>query len=140
MSDLKVLVKDGFVHPWGSIGADPVHRALVVAATEAPGVRDVRDHLSPWHAPDPMDRPHWQRGRAHTRSAMRRRSGPTLRCSVFSKHHPDFGCGDIHDTIAWSRLLARRTKQFLSASAAATAASRLATAHGAALMRPTLAN
>jgi CBS domain-containing protein len=59
-SDLTVLVEDGIVHLWGSIGADPVHRALVVAAAEVPGVLDVRDHLSPWHAPDPMDRPHWQ--------------------------------------------------------------------------------
>jgi CBS domain-containing protein len=58
-SDLTVLVEEGVVHLWGSI-PEAVHRALVVAITEVPGVRDVRDHLSPWHAPDPMDRPHWQ--------------------------------------------------------------------------------
>jgi CBS domain-containing protein len=58
--DLTVVVEQGVVHLWGSIGADPVHRALLVAAGEVDGVREVRDHLSPWRRPDPMDRPHWQ--------------------------------------------------------------------------------
>lgn len=58
-SDVTVMVEQGVVHLWGSVETDAVHRALVAAVAELPGVAGVRDHLA--HAPhaDPMDRPNW---------------------------------------------------------------------------------
>ena len=42
---LNVVVRDGVVDFWGTITEERERRALVVAAQNIPGVKDVRDHL-----------------------------------------------------------------------------------------------
>jgi CBS domain-containing protein len=58
-ADITIVVENGVVHLWGSVAGEAIHRALVVAVGEVPGVREVRDHLVPAQHPDPMDRPNW---------------------------------------------------------------------------------
>jgi CBS domain-containing protein len=58
-ADLTIVVEAGVVDLWGSVAGEAIHRALVVAVGEVPGVREVRDHLAPVQHPDPMDRPNW---------------------------------------------------------------------------------
>lgn len=48
---LNVIVEDGIVELWGWVESDTEREALVLAATEVPGVKDVKDHfgrVSPW--------------------------------------------------------------------------------------------
>ena len=45
-ADLTIVVEGGVVQLWGSIGDAAVHRALVLAVGEAPGVEGVRDNLA----------------------------------------------------------------------------------------------
>jgi CBS domain-containing protein len=42
---LNVVVRDGVVELWGTITDERVRQALVVAAQNVPGVKDVRDHI-----------------------------------------------------------------------------------------------
>jgi CBS domain-containing protein len=58
-ADVSIVVESGIVHLWGSVAGEAIHRALVVAVGEVPGVREVCDHLSPAQHPDPLDRPNW---------------------------------------------------------------------------------
>jgi CBS domain-containing protein len=58
-ADITIVVESGVVQLWGSVAGEAIHRALVLAVGEVPGVREVRDHLSPAQHPDPMDRPNW---------------------------------------------------------------------------------
>jgi len=58
-ADLTIVVEGGVVHLWGNVVSDNMHRALVLAVGEVPGVREVRDHLAPPPHPDPLDRPNW---------------------------------------------------------------------------------
>lgn len=48
---LNVIVEDGVVELWGWIETEPEREALMLAAREVAGVKDVRDHfgkISPW--------------------------------------------------------------------------------------------
>lgn len=48
---LNVIVDDGVVELWGWVESDAEREALVLAATEVPGVKEVKDHfgrVSPW--------------------------------------------------------------------------------------------
>ncbi len=54
-----VIVEDGVVHLWGTVESDAERQARVVAAEATAGVRRVEDHMDPWIAPDPLDRPNW---------------------------------------------------------------------------------
>ncbi len=58
-ADLTIVVEGGVVQLWGSIGDAAVHRALVLAVGEVPGVREVRDNLAAPPHFDPLDRPNW---------------------------------------------------------------------------------
>ena len=60
-ADLTIVVESGIVHLWGGVAGEAIHRALVVAVAEVPGVAAVRDHLAPPHPVDPLDRPNWPR-------------------------------------------------------------------------------
>jgi CBS domain-containing protein len=42
--DDDIVVKDGVVHLWGTVGSDSESKALYVAARNVPGVKAVRDH------------------------------------------------------------------------------------------------
>ena len=42
---LNVVVKDGVVELWGSITDERERQAIVVAAQNTPGVKDVQDHM-----------------------------------------------------------------------------------------------
>ena len=42
---INVVVQDGVVHLWGMIEKEVERKALMVAAREVPGVKDVQDHL-----------------------------------------------------------------------------------------------
>ena len=59
VADATLVVEGDVVHLWGSVTSEAVHRALVLAAGEVPGVGAVRDHLDHAHRPDPLDRPNW---------------------------------------------------------------------------------
>jgi CBS domain-containing protein len=58
-ADVTIIVEAGVVNLWGTVAGEAIHRALVVAVGEVPGVREVRDHLSPATSLDPLDRPNW---------------------------------------------------------------------------------
>lgn len=58
-ADMTVEVEAGVVHLWGTAPDDAIRRALVVAASEVPGVREVRDHIGAAQSVDPLDRPNW---------------------------------------------------------------------------------
>jgi CBS domain-containing protein len=47
VSPSNVTVKDGVVHLWSSYYSEQEKRALIVAATNIPGVRRVEDHMRP---------------------------------------------------------------------------------------------
>jgi CBS domain-containing protein len=54
-----IIVEDGTVHLWGRVGSAEIRRALVVAAENTPGVKEVVDHMDSSRDYDPMDRPNW---------------------------------------------------------------------------------
>lgn len=58
-ADLTIVVEAGIVHLWGTVTDEAIHRALVLAVGEVPGVTQVRDHLGPPEHADPLDRPNW---------------------------------------------------------------------------------
>jgi CBS domain-containing protein len=58
-ADMTIVVEGGVVQLWGSIADEAVHRALVLAIGDVPGVREVRDNLVRPPHPDPLDRPNW---------------------------------------------------------------------------------
>lgn len=58
-ADMTIVVEAGVVHLWGTVADQTIHRALIVAVGEIPGVREVRDHLGPAQTIDPLDRPNW---------------------------------------------------------------------------------
>ncbi len=48
---MNVMVEDGIVELWGWVESETERKALLLAASEIPGVKDVRDHfgkISPW--------------------------------------------------------------------------------------------
>lgn len=50
---VKVTVKDGIVELWGQVTSPDVRNAVAVAAEEAPGVKEVRNHLTLSEPPQP---------------------------------------------------------------------------------------
>jgi CBS domain-containing protein len=51
IASVSVIVRDGVVELWGTIFDDRERNALVVAAENVPGVKEVRDHLA-WIDPN----------------------------------------------------------------------------------------
>ena len=45
--EANVVVSDGIVHLWGTVGSEEERRALRVVAENIPGVRGIEDHTSP---------------------------------------------------------------------------------------------
>jgi CBS domain-containing protein len=58
-SDGTVMVEDGVVHLWGTVGTDVERQARIAAAESTEGVRRVEDHMAISVAPDLLDRPNW---------------------------------------------------------------------------------
>ena len=58
-ADVTIVVEAGIVHLWGTVAGESIHRALVIAIGEVPGVREVRDHLSPAGHVDPLELANW---------------------------------------------------------------------------------
>ena len=50
MALMDPIVRDGVIELWGSITDERARQALIVAAENVPGVKEVRDHLV-WVAP-----------------------------------------------------------------------------------------
>lgn len=56
-----VIVEDGVVHLWGLVRSPEVRKAMVVAATNVPGVKAVEDHMDRNRDHDNMTWPNWPR-------------------------------------------------------------------------------
>jgi CBS domain-containing protein len=57
-----IIVEDGTVHLWGLVRSPEVRRAMVVAARNVPGVKEVVDFMDRNREDhDPLDRPNWPR-------------------------------------------------------------------------------
>ena len=55
LTELNVIVSDGVVHFWGTVGSEEERRALRVAAENISGVRDIQDHaISGSRYPTPL--------------------------------------------------------------------------------------
>ena len=46
-AEANVVVSDGIVHLWGTVGSEEERRALRIVAENIPGVRGIEDHTSP---------------------------------------------------------------------------------------------
>jgi CBS domain-containing protein len=57
---VNIVVQDATVHLWGSVDDAATHQAIVLAAKNTQGVREVEDHLKARAESDPLSRPHWQ--------------------------------------------------------------------------------